>query len=72
MHGERVSRRDLLAAAAAGGAVLGLPGVAYADDQRGHVAFVTVSGHAGVARLDLSLMRDDGATQFRTRFEQRS
>ncbi len=47
------------------------PGVAYADDQHGHVAFVTVSGHGHVARLEVSLMRDDGATPFRRRFEER-
>jgi len=48
----------------------GKPGVAYADDDKGHVAFVTVSGHRRVARLDLTLLREDGATPYRRRFEQ--
>jgi hypothetical protein len=47
------------------------PGVAYADDAHGHFAMVRVSGHRGVGRLDLSLVRDDGATPFHKRFEQR-
>jgi phosphodiesterase/alkaline phosphatase D-like protein len=41
-----------------------VPGVLYADDEKGHVALVTVSG----AGLDLSLLREDGATPFRRRF----
>ncbi len=48
----------------------GVPGVAYADDDKGHVAFLEVSGAGGVAGLDLTLMREDGATPFRTRFEE--
>jgi hypothetical protein len=46
-----------------------VPGVAYADDERGHVAFVAVSGSGGSARLDLSLVREDGAVPYETRFE---
>ncbi|MEJ7783448.1 MAG: alkaline phosphatase D family protein, partial [Solirubrobacteraceae bacterium] len=37
-----------------------IPGVVYADDERAHVAFLAVSGRRGVARLDLTLERDDG------------
>jgi phosphodiesterase/alkaline phosphatase D-like protein len=46
------------------------PGVEYADDDKGHVAFFTVAGHGGHAQLDLSLVREDGATPFRRRFVQ--
>jgi phosphodiesterase/alkaline phosphatase D-like protein len=46
------------------------PGVAYADDEKSHVGFISVSGHRGVARLDLSLVREDGETPYSTRFEQ--
>jgi hypothetical protein len=46
------------------------PGVAYADDDRGHFALLEVSGRGGAARLDLALVREDGATPYRTRFEQ--
>jgi hypothetical protein len=49
----------------------GVPGVAYADDNSGHVALVSVSGGRGVARLDLTLLREDGAKPYRRRFEQR-
>jgi hypothetical protein len=45
--------------------------VTYADDNSGHVAFIGVSGHRGVARLDLTLLREDGATPYTRRFEQR-
>jgi hypothetical protein len=41
------------------------PGVAYADDELGHVALLSVSGGG----LDLSLLREDGATAFEKRFE---
>jgi hypothetical protein len=47
-----------------------VPGVAYADDDRGHFALVEVSGSAGSARLDLSLVREDGAVPFRRRFDE--
>jgi hypothetical protein len=47
-----------------------VPGVAYADDERGHFAVVEVFGERGLARLDLTLVREDGATPFRRRFEQ--
>jgi len=49
----------------------GTPGVLYADDDKGHFAFVEVGGSGGVAHLDLALVREDGETPFRTRFEQR-
>jgi hypothetical protein len=49
----------------------GVPGVAYADDNSGHVALVSVSGGRGVARLELTLLREDGAKPYRRRFEQR-
>lgn len=47
-----------------------VPGVAYADDELGHVAFLEVRGSGGVARLDLTLVREDGETPYRVRFEQ--
>jgi hypothetical protein len=79
MNGRRASRRELLVASAAAGAALGLqrtaaarpvPGVTYADDETSHFAFLEVSGRGGVAGLDLTLVREDGATPYRTRFEQ--
>jgi hypothetical protein len=45
-----------------------VPGVAYADDDSGHVAFISISGHRGTARLDLSLLREDGATPYTRRW----
>ena len=46
-----------------------VPGVAYADDAHGHVALLRVGGDdAGRPRLDLSLLREDGATVFRRRW----
>jgi PhoD-like phosphatase len=48
----------------------GAPGVAYADDDRGHFGLIEVRGAGGVARLDLTLVREDGATPYRKRFEQ--
>jgi hypothetical protein len=48
----------------------GTPGVAYADDSKSHFALLTVGGRGGAARLDLALVREDGATPYRTRFEQ--
>jgi hypothetical protein len=45
------------------------PGVAYADDERGHFAMVRAAGHSGRARLDLTLVREDGAAVYRRRFE---
>jgi hypothetical protein len=47
-----------------------VPGVLYADDDKGHVAFLEVSGHGRTATLDLALVREDGKTPYRTRFEQ--
>jgi hypothetical protein len=49
----------------------GAPGVAYADDTSGHFALLEVRGEGGVARLDLTLVREDGATPFQVRFEER-
>lgn len=47
-----------------------VPGVVYADDDRGHVAFVSVGARRGVAQLELTLERDDGVVGFRKRFKQ--
>jgi hypothetical protein len=44
--------------------------VRYADDEKGHVAFLDVSGHGRTARLDLAMVREDGETPFSERFEQ--
>jgi hypothetical protein len=49
----------------------GKPGVAYADDNSAHVALIHVSGRRGRARLDLTLLREDGAKPFTRRFENR-
>jgi phosphodiesterase/alkaline phosphatase D-like protein len=46
------------------------PGVAYADDERGHFALLDVRGEGRTARLDLRLVRDDGAEPFSRTFEQ--
>ncbi|HVL95726.1 MAG TPA: alkaline phosphatase D family protein [Solirubrobacteraceae bacterium] len=45
------------------------PGVAYADDDLGHFALIEVSGSRTAARLDLVLVREDGARPFERRFE---
>jgi hypothetical protein len=45
------------------------PGVVYADDERGHVALIEVRGERDAARLDLTLVREDGAEPFSARFE---
>jgi hypothetical protein len=47
----------------------GEPGVVYAEDERGHFAFLEVSGEGGAGRLDLVLVREDGEEPFRTTFE---
>jgi phosphodiesterase/alkaline phosphatase D-like protein len=44
------------------------PDVAYADDQNGHFALIEVSGRAGEPRLDLTLVREDGAESYRRTF----
>jgi hypothetical protein len=44
-------------------------GVLYADDERGHFGLVEVGGRRGRAWLELTLVREDGATPFRRRFE---
>ena len=46
------------------------PGVAYADDDSGHVALIGVSGHKRLARLDLTLLRADGTKPYTRRFEE--
>jgi hypothetical protein len=48
----------------------GTPGVVYADDEHGHFALLDVRGEGGAARLDLRLVRADGAVPFRERFEE--
>ena len=47
-----------------------MPGVTYADDTYGHFALLDVRREDGRARLDLTLVREDGAEPFRMRFEQ--
>jgi hypothetical protein len=44
-------------------------GVAYADDEHGHFGLVEVGGRKGRAWLELALVREDGATPYRRRFE---
>ncbi|MEA2496895.1 MAG: PhoD-like phosphatase, partial [Thermoleophilaceae bacterium] len=46
------------------------PGVVYADEQYSHFGLVELSGEGTAARLDLSLVREDGAVPFAKRFEQ--
>ena len=41
------------------------PGVEYADDDKGHFALVDVSGDAHTARLELRMVRQDGAMPYR-------
>ena len=43
------------------------PGVAYADDERGHFALLDVSADRRTATLDVELVRDDGAVAYRRR-----
>jgi hypothetical protein len=45
-----------------------MPGVAYANDQSGHFALVTVDGRAGKPRLELTLVREDGAEAYQRTF----
>ena len=40
------------------------PGVVYADDERGHFALLDVRGEGRSARLELALVREDGALPF--------
>ena len=47
-----------------------VPGVAYADDNQGHVALLDLGGAAGKARLDLTMLREDGAEPYGRSFEQ--
>jgi phosphodiesterase/alkaline phosphatase D-like protein len=46
-----------------------VPGVLYADDTKGHFGVLDVSGRDGVAQLDVSLVREDGAVAFRRTFQ---
>lgn len=46
------------------------PGVLYADEQYSHFGFVELGGDGQTARLDLSLVREDGVVAFTKRFEQ--
>ncbi|HEY1357717.1 MAG TPA: alkaline phosphatase D family protein [Thermoleophilaceae bacterium] len=48
----------------------GRPGIAYADDRHGHFAHVEVSGVGDTAELVLTLVRADGASTYRKRFEE--
>src|SRR4051794_30570568 len=48
----------------------GEPGVVYADDNQSHFAVIDVGGDGRRARLDLKLVREDGVTAYRRRFEQ--
>jgi hypothetical protein len=45
------------------------PGVLYADQQYSHFGLVELSGDREAARLDLSLVREDGVVPFTKRFE---
>ena len=49
----------------------GVPGVAYADDDKGHLALLEVSGRGRTASIDLKMVREDGTTPYTKRFEQR-
>ena len=46
------------------------PGVVYADQQYSHFGLLELSGAGTAARLDLSLVREDGVVPFAKRFEQ--
>ena len=46
-------------------------GVAYADDEHGHVAILDIAGDRRRAKLELSLVRDDGAVAYRRVFRRR-
>ena len=48
------------------------PGVVYADQQYSHFGLAELSGDGQTARLDLSLVREDGAVPFTKRFEERT
>ncbi len=46
------------------------PGVMYADDDRGHFALIDVHGEPdGTARLDITLVREDGVRPYTRRFD---
>ena len=44
------------------------PGVAYADDDHGHFALLEVRGDAHSAKLELTMVRQDGAVPYRKVF----
>jgi phosphodiesterase/alkaline phosphatase D-like protein len=46
------------------------PGVLYADDTKSHFGLIELSAQQTTARLELLLVREDGAVPFRRRFEQ--
>ena len=46
------------------------PGVVYADDRQGHFALLEARGDGDTARLDLTLVRQDGAAAYSRRFEE--
>lgn len=46
-----------------------VPGVVYADDDRGHLAVLDVRREDGRPRLDVRLVREDGPTPYRTTLE---
>ena len=48
----------------------GVPGVLYADDERGHVAMLDVRGEGGRARLALDLVREDGTVGYELRLDE--
>ncbi len=49
----------------------GRPGVVYAEDRLGHFAHLRVAGVGQTARLDLTLVRQDGAAGYSRSFEER-
>jgi hypothetical protein len=46
------------------------PGVAYADDNKGHFALLDIRGEGKAAKLELTLVREDGDKPYRKVFEQ--
>jgi phosphodiesterase/alkaline phosphatase D-like protein len=46
------------------------PGVQYAEDEHGHFALVDVAASRGRARLDVTLVREDGVDAYRASFTQ--
>ena len=48
----------------------GRPGIVYAEDRLGHFAHLRVAGEGSIARLDLTLTRQDGVAGYTRRFEE--